>query len=109
MSINIIEIDGYRRKKPSEQAIHPMDDAYLNIMADQEHAFAVNQAKAMFDFTVGMAADIHGHGSREHCGAIDAARAKFHREVDIANHARTLRVAQLRAAIANAKRVEVTA
>lgn len=109
MALNIIEIDGFRRSRQSERKALPMDETFLNVMAQQEYSFATNQAKALFDFTVGMAADIYGHGSKQHCEAIDAARAKYTRDMDIAYHARTLRVAQLRAAIADAKRVEVMA
>lgn len=100
--INITSIEELRPVSLPSERIAYADDGFLVAMADSEFNFLIQQARAMFDFTCGMAVDLYGHGSKQHCAAIDRARTEFNRARSAAVIARNCRVDELRAAIRRA-------
>ena len=83
------------------QDVTPVDDLPTQLAAI-EYRFVMGQAKILFDFRVGVAADIFGHGSKEHCATIDWARALYARTQTDAAADRDRRAHDIRAAIARA-------
>jgi len=90
------------------QDVTPEPDL-LTRMADTEYKFAMGQAQILFDFTCGVAVDLFGHGSKEHCAAIDRAREQFAWTQAAAATARDARIAELRAAIQRKEPLKVRA
>lgn len=80
-----------------EQEEGERHDTFLRKLVDDEYWAKIRGAKAIHDLVCGMAADKHGHGSPEHCAAIDNARATFDTVIREAQAAKPTRLAQLRA------------
>src|SRR4051794_13766086 len=69
---------GYASREARDDALETeRHDAFLRSLADDEYWVAVRGAKALHDLACGSAADKFGHGTDQHCAAIDDANRAF--------------------------------